>query len=65
MISRAQRVFAASTLAVDRETRQTIDECWDVTRAEPLDVLLELVGPADSSADSPWLLDVGEGTSVR
>jgi len=51
-LQRAQQVFAASTLAVDLDTRKIIDECWDVTRAEPLDVLLELVGPVAPASDS-------------
>jgi hypothetical protein len=43
--NRARRVFAESAFAVDRDTRQSILECWDVARAEPLEKLLELVGP--------------------
>jgi hypothetical protein len=49
-LERAQRVFAESTLAVDRDTRQIIQECWDVSRAEALEVLLELVGPVTGAA---------------
>jgi hypothetical protein len=45
-LARAQQVFASSELAIDRDTRTMIQECWDVTRAQPLEVLLELVGPA-------------------
>lgn len=45
-LARAQQVFASSTLAIDAVTRAIIDECWDVARARPLEVLLELVGAA-------------------
>lgn len=45
-LAKAQQVFAASTLAIDTLTRAIIAECWDVSRARPLEVLLELVGPA-------------------
>jgi hypothetical protein len=45
-LARAQQVFASSTLAIDAVTRAIIEECWDVARARPLEVLLDLVGPA-------------------
>jgi Family of unknown function (DUF6176) len=45
-LARAQQVFASSTLAIDALTRAIITECWDTSRARPLEVLLELVGPA-------------------
>lgn len=45
-LAEAQRVFAQSELAIDRETRAIVAECWDVSAAQPLQVLLELVGPA-------------------
>jgi Family of unknown function (DUF6176) len=45
-LERAQQVFAASTSAIDSLTRAIIDECWDVSRATRLEVLLELLGPA-------------------
>ena len=58
-LAHAQQVFAASTLAVDLDTRLIIQECWDVARAEPLDVLLELVGPviADDGRTLPPPVD--------
>lgn len=44
-LAQAQAVFAESQLPIDRETREVIAECWDVSAAAPLEVLLELVGP--------------------
>ena len=38
----AQAAFAASELAIDKETRAIIAECWDTSRATPLEVALEL-----------------------
>lgn len=45
-LAEAQRAFAQSELPIARETRAIIAECWDTSAAEPLQVLLELVGPA-------------------
>lgn len=56
-LARAQQVFASSELHIDRETRAIIEECWDVTRARPLDVLLDL--------DVGEQLDDGAGQSVN
>ena len=44
-LERAQQVFASSNLPIDRETRAMIDECWDVARIQPLEVLLDLHPP--------------------
>lgn len=51
-LARAAEVFAASELPIDRETRAMIDECWDVARIQPLEMVLEL-HPHEASGPSP------------
>ncbi|WP_437870311.1 DUF6176 family protein [Sorangium sp. So ce363] len=51
-LARAQQAFASSELAIDKATRDIIAECWDVARARPLDVLLELEAPEGSGPGS-------------
>ena len=41
-LEKAQQAFARSQLAIDVETRQIIEDCWDVARAKPLALCLEL-----------------------
>jgi DNA-binding transcriptional regulator PaaX len=45
-LARSQAIFASSNLAVDREARAIIEECWDLSRAHSLEVLLDFVGRA-------------------
>jgi hypothetical protein len=52
-LERAAQVFAASALPIDCETRAMIEECWDVARIQPLDVLLDLHLPQKAPGSSP------------
>lgn len=51
-LERAAQVFATSQLPIDRETRAMIEECWDVARIQPLEVLLDL-HPPKAAPDAP------------
>ncbi len=52
-LDQAAQVFAASQLPIDRETRAMIEECWDVARIQPLEVLLDLHPPQQPAGAWP------------
>jgi hypothetical protein len=52
-LERAAQVFATSALPIDCETRAMIEECWDVARIQPLEVLLDLHPPQKAPGASP------------